>query len=276
MKASGTPTGGRSKSREWFEALMIAALFAAVIRVFVVESYRIPTSSMESTLMAGDFLFVNKFVYGARVPFTDYRLPAVDEVERGDIIVFKYPEDRSLNYIKRCIALPGDTLEIRNRELFINGASVPLPEHAGFLRQMAPPGYAESQIFPRFSGFNKDQYGPLRVPMEGDEVPLDALHLPLYAAIIAHEGHALSVSGDRVFLDGRPAETYRVEGNYYFVMGDNRDNSLDSRYWGFLPEGDLVGQALMVYWSWNPNLSFFAPLEKLSSIRWERIGLIVH
>lgn len=113
---------------------------------------------MESTLMAGDFLFVNKFVYGARVPFTDYRLPSFDEVEHGDIIVFKYPEDRSLNYIKRCVALPGDTLEIRNRELFVNGSRVPLPEHAGFLRQMAP-GLCRIADFSEVFGI---QQGPVR------------------------------------------------------------------------------------------------------------------
>lgn len=110
----------KKHSREWFDALVIAAIFATLLRVFVVESYRIPTGSMESTLLAGDFLFVNKYVYGPKIPFTDVRLPGVKTVDRGDIIVFKFPKDRSLNYIKRCVAVAGDTLEIHGQQLSVN------------------------------------------------------------------------------------------------------------------------------------------------------------
>ncbi len=272
----GTGKTGKQHSKEWFEALLIALVFATIIRVFVIESYRIPTSSMENTLLAGDFLFVNKYVYGAQVPFTDMRLPGIDSVERGDIIVFKFPKDRSLNYIKRCVAVSGDTLEIRGRTLFINGRASELPQHAQFLANLMPEGHHDQQVFPRFSGFNKDNYGPLRVPRKGDVVNLNEETYYLYASLIAEEGHAIGVAGGRILVDGKPAETYTVERNYYFVMGDNRDNSLDSRFWGFLPESDLIGQALMVYWSWNPNISLFNPLEKFGSIRWQRTGLIVH
>ncbi len=271
-----TKKTGKQHSREWFEALMIAAVIAAVIRVFIIESYRIPTSSMESTLLAGDFLFVNKFVYGAKVPMTDYRLPAVDRVERGDIIVFKFPKDRSLNYIKRCVALPGDTIEIRDRQLFINNEVVALPEHGQFLNAMVPAGQPDLQIFPRYSDFNKDNYGPLRVPRKGDVLELDRSTIQLYGALISDEGHRVRVMGDTVMIDGVSASTYTVTQNYYFALGDNRDNSLDSRYWGFLPENDLVGQALMVYWSWDPGISLLNPVEKLSSIRWGRMALMVH
>ena len=272
----GTGKTGKQHSKEWFEALLIALVFAAIIRVFVIESYRIPTSSMENTLLAGDFLFVNKYVYGAKVPFTDMRLPGIDTVERGDIVVFKFPKDRSLNYIKRCVAVSGDTLEIRDRTLFINGKASTFPEHAQFLADMMPAGYPDRQVFPRSSGFNKDNYGPIRVPRKGDVVKLNEGSYYLYASLIAEEGHAIGVADGKILVDGRPAETYTVEQNYYFVMGDNRDNSLDSRFWGFLPERDVVGQALMVYWSWNPNISLFDPLEKLSSVRWQRTGLMVH
>ena len=267
---------GKQHSKEWFEALLIALLFAAIIRIFVVESYRIPTSSMERTLLAGDFLFVNKYVYGAKVPFTDIRLPQVDSVERGDVIVFKFPKDRSLNYIKRCVALSGDTLEIRNRTLFVNGQEAALPEHAQYLADIMPAGYPDQQMFPKHSGFNKDNYGPLRVPRRGDVVSLDEKSFYLYASLIAEEGHSIGVAGGTILIDGKPAETYTIEQNYYFVMGDNRDNSLDSRFWGFLPERDIIGQALVVYWSWNPNISLLDPLEKLGSIRWQRTGLMVH
>lgn len=280
MKTNKTaPKGGSQKtqSREWFEALIMAALVAMILRVFVVESYRIPTGSMEKTLLAGDFLFVNKFVYGAKVPFVDLRLPKVNDVERGDIIVFKFPRDRSLNYIKRCVALPGDTLEIKEQQLFINGNLMTLPPHAQFIGTRMPKGEPDYQIFPSMSDFNKDNYGPIRIPRKGDVIRLNSRTLPLYRDLIAEEGHTASLMGSQVFVDGTAVDSYTVGRNYYFAMGDNRDNSLDSRYWGFLSENDLVGEALMVYWSWDPDLPIlFAPADKIASIRWQRIGLVVH
>jgi signal peptidase I len=267
----------KKHSREWFEALVIAAIFATVLRIFIVESYRIPTGSMENTLLAGDFLFVNKYVYGPKVPFTDIRLPGVDKVKRGDIIVFKFPKDRSLNYIKRCVAISGDTLEIHNRQLFINKKPVPLPPNGQFISSPMPPGMADDMIFPQYSSYNKDNYGPIRIPRRGDVIQLNAQTYPLYNSLIADEGHEVSLQGRKVFIDGSPASAYTVRDNYYFAMGDNRDNSLDSRFWGFLPEKDLVGQAMLVYWSWDPDLSIFTdPVGKLSSIRWQRSGLMVH
>jgi len=267
----------KKHSREWFEALVIAAIFATVLRVFVVESYRIPTGSMENTLLAGDFLFVNKYVYGPKIPFTEIRLPGVDKVKRGDIIVFKFPKDRSLNYIKRCIALSGDTLEIHDQQLSINKKPEVLPEHVQFIGTRVPAGEGDYMIFPQRSNYNKDNYGPIRIPRKGDVVRLTPSTFPLYSALIADEGHDVSLQGRQVFVDGSPTQQYTVHENYYFAMGDNRDNSLDSRFWGFLPEKDLVGKALMVYWSWDPDLSLLTdPLGKLGSIRWHRPGLMVH
>ena len=267
----------KKHSREWFEALIIAAIFATILRVFVVESYRIPTGSMESTLLAGDFLFVNKYVYGPKIPFTDIRLPGVKKVDRGDIIVFKFPKDRSLNYIKRCVALSGDTLEIHGQQLSVNKKLSPLPPHAQFIGNRMAAGDGDYMIFPQFSNFNKDNYGPIRIPRKGDIVRLTPLNYPLYSALIADEGHEVSLQGRSVFIDGAPVQNYTVQSNYYFAMGDNRDNSLDSRFWGFLPEKDIVGQALMVYWSWNPDLSLFTDLVSIiGSIRLQRTGLLVH
>ena len=267
----------KKHSREWFDALVIAAIFATLLRVFVVESYRIPTGSMESTLLAGDFLFVNKYVYGPKIPFTDIRLPGVKTVDRGDIIVFKFPKDRSLNYIKRCVAVPGDTLEIHGQQLSINKKPSPLPPHAQFIGSRMAARDGDYMIFPQYSDYNKDNYGPLRIPRKGDVVRLTPGTYPLYSSLIADEGHDVSLQGRTVFIDGSPVQNYTVQSNYYFAMGDNRDNSLDSRFWGFLPEKDIVGQALMVYWSWNPDLSIFTDLvSKISSIRLQRTGLIVH
>jgi signal peptidase I len=267
----------KKHSREWFEALIIAAIFATLLRIFIVESYRIPTGSMENTLLAGDFLFVNKYVYGPKVPFTDIRLPGVKKVDRGDIIVFKFPKDRSLNYIKRCVAVSGDTLEIRDQQLSINKKPVALPEHAQFIGHREPAGAADYMIFPQFSNFNKDNYGPIRIPRKGDVIRLTAATYPLYSSLVADEGHNVSLQGREVFVDGSPVQEYTVKENYYFAMGDNRDNSLDSRFWGFLPERDLVGQPLLVYWSWDPDLSLLTdPIGKIASIRWTRPGLMVH
>jgi len=267
----------RKHTKEWFDALIIAAIIATVLRIFVVESYRIPTGSMENTLLAGDFLFVNKYVYGARVPFTDYRLPGVDEVERGDVIVFKFPKDRSLNYIKRCVAVSGDTIEIRNQQVYVNGNAVRLPEHGQFMGQKMLPGAADFQIFPRFSTFNKDNYGPLRIPRKGDVIDLNEKTYQIYSSLVADEGHDISLIDGRVYVDGVLSTAYTVEDDYYFTMGDNRDNSLDSRYWGFLPGRDILGEAMMVYWSWDPNRSLFLdPAGKLASIRWGRAGMVVH
>ncbi|MBM3423165.1 MAG: signal peptidase I [Chlorobi bacterium] len=267
----------RKHTKEWFDALIIAAIIATVLRIFVVESYRIPTGSMENTLLAGDFLFVNKYVYGARVPFTDYRLPGVDKVERGDVIVFKFPKDRSLNYIKRCVAVSGDTIEIRDQQVYVNGNAVHLPEHGQFMGQKMPPGAADFQIFPRFSTFNKDNYGPLRIPRKGDVIDLNEKTYQLYSSLVADEGHDISLIDGRVYVDGVLSTAYIVEDDYYFAMGDNRDNSLDSRYWGFLPGRDILGEAMMVYWSWDPNRSLlFDPAGKLTSIRWGRAGMVVH
>ena len=267
----------KRQSREWFEALIIAALVATVLRIFVVESYRIPTGSMERTLLAGDFLFVNKYVYGPKVPFTEIRLPKIHDVQRGDIIVFKFPKDRSLNYIKRCVAIPGDVLEIRQRQLVINGNPVKLPEHGQYIGTEMPPGLADFQIFPSMSNYNKDNYGPIRIPRKGDVIELNQATYPLYRDLVSDEGHSVSMIGGKVFVDGFVLDRYTVGRNYYFAMGDNRDNSLDSRFWGFLPETDMVGEAMMVYWSWDPDLSLFTdPVAKVSSIRLQRTGLVVH
>ena len=242
-------TQGKKQSREWFEALVIAAIFATFLRIFVVESYHIPTGSMERTLLAGDFLFVNKYVYGPKIPFTDVRLPGIAKVDRGDIIVFKFPKDRSLNYIKRCVAISGDTLEIHDQQLLVNKKASPLPPQAQFIGVRMPPGLGDDMIFPQNSDYNKDNYGPIRIPRKGDVLHLSARTYPLYTSLITDEGHEVSLMGGLVYIDGAPASEYTVKDNYYFAMGDNRDNSLDSRFWGFLSEKDLVGQALIVYWS---------------------------
>jgi signal peptidase I len=240
-KQASTPLHRKSLLREWTEYLVTLVLMVFFIRVTTVEAFRIPTGSMEDTLLVGDFLLVNKFIYGIRtpdwigIPFTQIgfhipstRLPGTKEVKSGDIIVFKYPLDPSLNYIKRCVACPGQTVEIRERQLYIDGQVFQNPPHSKFTNaETLPANVRERGIFaPPGAKWNHDNYGPLTVP----------------------PGH-------------------------YFVMGDNRDNSADSRYWGFLKKDDIVGQALVIYLSWNKNVPFH---KFWDMIRWNRMATMIH
>lgn len=234
---------GKSVFREYFEAFGVALLAALVLRALVIQAFRIPTGSMKDTLLVGDFLLVNKFIYGAETPehipllditLPTIKLPGLRQPQRGDIIVFKYPLDEKLDYIKRCIGLPGDTLEMRNGEVFINNK----PEgeitflqkkfdesegrYVNYYRVHQTNG--KEYTIRRYDGFNP-RFGPVVVPPQ---------HL--------------------------------------FMMGDNRDNSQDSRYWGFLPMKNIRGQALIIYFSWEKN----EPLWKFyNKIRWSRIFGII-
>lgn len=236
----------KSQIREYTEAILVALLAALILRTFVVQAFRIPTGSMKDTLLVGDFLLVNKFIYGARtpdsIPFTKImlpylRLPAFKEPKPGDIVVFKYPRDETLDYIKRCIAVSGQTVEVRNGEVFIDGK---------------PEGKRE-QI--------RREYDP----EEG--------HYILYYKITRDDGKTYVI---RHYEDHNlQMENWGpkvVPAGHFFMMGDNRDNSSDSRYWGFLPRENVVGQALIIYWSWNHYL----PLYKLfHKVRWSRIGNLI-
>ena len=196
------PGKAKSKSREYIEAILIAVVMALIFRQFIIQAFRIPSGSMEKTLLVGDFLFVNKFLYGAKMPWVDQRLPAIRQPKRGDIIVFTAPSD-GRDFIKRCVAVAGDTLELRGTELYVNGELQNEP-YAQYIR----------------TGANRSVFGPIVVP----------------------------------------------EGNL-FMMGDNRDNSQDSRFWGFLPLHMVKGKAMFIYFSvedWLPP-----------NIRFSRIGDIL-
>ncbi len=262
--------------RDWLEALLFAIVIAFVLRSFVVEAYRIPSSSMENTLLVGDFLLVNKFLYGAPLPFSDQRLPALKDVEPGDVVVFKFPRDRDITFIKRCVAVGGQTIEIKNKVVFVDDAEQAFPNDAKIGDELEPSGKEEHAIFPSFSTFNRDNYGKVRVPKKGDTLALDEQSFYLYKFLLEDEGHTASLMGGTVYVDGKPMATYQVNQNYYFMLGDNRDNSHDSRYWGFVPESHIIGSALMIYWSWNPNTHVSNFFEKFRSVRWERIGRIIH
>lgn len=204
----------KSKTLELFQIALYALLFAYIIRIFFVQAFKIPTGSMEDTLLVGDLLLVNKFVYGARtpdkIPFTEikipqYQLPALHEPHSGDVIVFKFPPDPMVDYIKRCIAVAGQTVEIKDKVVYVDGKP--------FTDNVNPPGlkFEDPEIIPRDKGYetvypknagSRDNYGPVTVPK-----------------------------------------------GFLFTMGDNRDRSYDSRQWGFVPREYVIGKALMVYWS---------------------------
>lgn len=233
---------------------------------FVIASFLVPTGSMENEVMTGDFLMVNKFIYGASTPrnimFTNIRLPwttlpGFKEVKRGDVIVFEFPGYREeVNpeeftfYLKRCLALSGDTLEIRNRVVYVNGQPAPLPKNMKFNFQAKPAGYADPRIFPPGAQFNEDNYGPIVIPFKGMHMTITNENYLMWETFIKRDGHTPSLLNDgTVLIDGKTTNTYIVEKDYLWGMGDNRDNSLDSRFWGFIPRENVVGTPMFVYFS---------------------------
>ncbi|MBW3661054.1 MAG: signal peptidase I [Gemmatimonadetes bacterium] len=223
---------------EWTKSLAVAFVLFLLIRTFLVQAFKIPTGSMEDTLLIGDFLLVNKAVYGAQIPGTHVRLPGFDEVKRGDIVVFVYPDpyneyDPDPDYVKRIVGAPGDTIEMREKALYVNGERQvePYVRHVDGLDEQYRPQFKWQSRFlapgvdPEAYRPSRDDWGPLVVP----------------------PGH-------------------------YFVMGDNRDNSADSRYWGFVPELAIKGQPLIVYFSKDTG----KPIPWLDEIRFGRIGSLIH
>ena len=193
----------KSTLREYFESIVIAVILALFIRTFVVQAFKIPTGSMEENLLIGDHLLVNKFVFAPTRSGLERMLLPIDPIKRGDILVFKFPEDPDRDFIKRVIGLPGETVEIRNKTVFINGQPQDEAAFVHFLEPPLKPGDPEYGL--RGEGL-RDNWGPQKVP----------------------------------------------EGQL-FVMGDNRDNSRDSRFWGFLPRDQVKGRALLVYWSYEAS-----------------------
>lgn len=215
---------------EWVKSLVIAFALFLVIRTFIIEAFRIPTASMENTLLVGDFLLVNKAVYGAQVPGTNVRLPAFGEPERGDVVVFTPPHDPTKNYVKRLVGLPGDTLAMHDKVLYLNGRAVPEPYARHSDPADAPAPSMRWQLDYLVDPSQRARYRPSR---------------DSWGPIVVPAGH-------------------------YFFLGDNRDDSEDSRYWGFVDGAAIKGKPLIVYYSFNPRTLSHVPW--LTEIRWDRIG----
>ncbi len=220
---------------EYTKSLAIALILAIVIKTSIVEAYKIPSGSMEDTLLVGDFLLANKFLYGSHLPLIDYRLPKIRDPRPGDVVIFKFPKDPSVNYIKRCVAIGGQTVEIRSKRLYIDGQLTPLPSTGKFT--------SDDQIEPA-SRSQRDNFGPYKVP----------------------------------------------EGTF-FMMGDNRDNSYDSRFWGPVPADLIQGKAMVIHWSWGtdvhaPAWRWTNPVAMVNAFaynvahfagraRWNRLGMVI-
>lgn len=385
------PRKKKTKSREWFDAILFAVIAATIIRVFFIEAYTIPTASMERSLLVGDFLFVSKVNYGARIPMTPIafpfahhtmpvtgtkaywdgvqwkyrRLPGLSDIKRNDVVVFNYPQgdtvaleyqdqdyyqmvrslgwkqvnsqftivtrpvDKRENYIKRCIGIAGDTVSMKNGLVYLNGKPEKLKntgqigyevvfksqdvnfgvfETLGFnvSEDIAPMNQTSYQftgtepmmekvrkldfvqsvkelteadqkrdgdIFPYDPNrnWNVDNFGPIILPKRGWTVKLDSATMPLYErSIRIYEGNKVEKSGKGWLINGVPADSYTFKMNYYWMMGDNRHKSADSRYWGFVPEDHIVGKALFIWMSYDTNGSFF------NKIRWNRLLKGIH
>ncbi|MCQ2185856.1 MAG: signal peptidase I [Bacteroidales bacterium] len=355
----------RNAFTEWVDAIIFALIVVTFINTFFFQAFKIPSSSMESSLMTGDHLFVSKLSYGPRIPQTpltipfthnvigskesystliqnDYRrLKGFGKVKRSDIVVFGFPNGDSVlvqapgsdyymvsrvmgrdaaiaqygpvkarpmdkvdHYVKRCVAVAGDTLKIENGVLYVNGMPAPVykgqqtsytvvtstvtypelsmtAERAESLANQSnvvsveanvdeyPADYPDSYltIFPFSEDYRwtRDNYGPIWIPSAGSTVTLNPENLPLYERIISkYEGHDLKVEDGAILIDGQMAQSYTFAQDYYFMMGDNRHNSLDSRYWGFVPEDHIVGKPSIVWLSTDETKKF------PNNIRWKR------
>jgi len=380
----------KSAIREWADAIIFAVVAATVIRTFFIEAYTIPTSSMEKSLLIGDFLFVSKISYGPKIPNTPlsfpfthntlpfsstiksylewiklpyYRFPGLTTIKNYDVVVFNYPDgdtttleknstqsyyemcrlegrsniwenyhvvsrpvDKRENFIKRCIGIPGDKLQIIDGVVYINDKQAPIPVNSQFnfvvktngmpinpkildklditemgnsinqdeyimtltseaaaklktfsnilsiIRNNTPKGYWDPRLFPFDSTYkwNVDNYGPLIIPKAGVTILINMKNISIYSRIInAYEGNDLQIKDNKIYINGKEATTYTFQMNYYWMMGDNRHNSMDSRYWGFVPEDHIVGKAVFVWLSLDKNKSFF------NKIRWSKMFRII-
>ncbi|MEA1987027.1 MAG: signal peptidase I [Candidatus Marinimicrobia bacterium] len=284
------------KERMIYEIKSWAWIFIAVffIRSGLVCAYLIPTGSMKNTIKIGDFVLGNQVAYGIRtpdwfgIPFTrkgffipHITIPTFGNPKSGDIVIFEYPHDPWTNYVKRCVGASGDSLEIIDKKLFINGERFEDPEKSIIpYDNILSKKYQERRIFPYGNG-NKDQYKAIYIPKKGDTLNAETTQLQIiaYVAYMDKE-HAFSrdlqsgpygylkdikEKAGKYYLDDVLLSEYVVKQNYYFMMGDNRDNSADSRFWGFVPQKYILGKPLVRWMSWNKEGKF------LSKIRWNRI-----
>ncbi|MGV6845071.1 MAG: signal peptidase I [Lutibacter sp.] len=356
---------------EWVSSIVFAIVAATLVHTYFMQPYTIPTSSLEKSLLIGDFLFVSKMHYGPRVPMTTiaapmvhdtlpflktksylnkpqlpyFRLPGFESIKRNEIVVFNWPTDtvrffrdhskihidkpidKKSNYVKRCVGIPGDSLEIKNGYIYINGKQTILPDRAkpqyfykvktnaqlnsatlkryditegsiqgnyyllnltdenakklaknpivkSMSKELTPKGKYDASIFPHSNLYpwSIDNFGPIYIPEKGKTVALNKLTLPFYKRIIrVYEHNNLTVNGNDIYINGKLATSYTFKQNYYWMMGDNRDNSEDARFWGYVPFDHIVGKPVFIWFSWDKNAQGLA-----NKIRWNRVFTTVN
>ncbi|MBI9041715.1 signal peptidase I [Lutibacter sp.] len=362
----------RTELGEWVSSIVFAIIAATIVHTYFMQPYTIPTSSLEKSLLIGDFLFVSKFHYGARTPMTTiaapmvhdslpltkmksylskpqlpyFRFPGFEKIKRNEIVVFSWPVDtvrffrdrsnihidkpidKKSNYVKRCVGIPGDSLEIKDGYIFINGEKTVLPDRAktqymhkvvtngqqlngttlsrynvteghfqgdfymlnltdenaaklsknpivtSVTKLIEPKGNYSKSIFPHNEQYpwSIDNYGPIYIPEAGKTVELNSKSLPFYKRIIeVYENNDLTINGDEIFINGKLATSYTFKQDYYWMMGDNRHNSEDARYWGYVPFDHVVGKPVFIWFSWDSNAEGIA-----NKIRWKRVFTTVH
>ena len=294
----------KSAFRETVTSFLIALAIALVLRATVIYPYTIPTPSMEGSLLVGDYLLANKFVYGIRspdwigIPYTRigfhipfFRTPGFRRPAQGDVVIFKYPRDPFDTYVKRCIAVSHDTVQIIDKIVYVNGQIVPNAPKSQHLDERLPRNLQQKDIFPPGAG-NIHNYGPIRIPAPGDTYRFSDNNRTEWFAhfqVIVYEGRHITLktrdetilltvqnqdqwpgfirtsSIDRFSLDSEPLgeAVYTVRNRHYFFLGDNRDIILDSRYWGTVPERYIVGEGLIVLASWDKDVPFYRLTHKV-------------
>lgn len=268
--------------------LVLLLVLAIILKIFIIDAFRIPTASMKNTLLEGDYILINKAAYCISTPYqipffgnrlTRYNLISTGKPEFNDVVAFEIPaniyDPNSNEYvvlIKRIIGIPGDTIEIINQELYINNEKYRTPSYIKINLDEIPKENADKNLFPYDNKWTLENYGPIVVPQKGMKVELNPKNILLWQGSINTDNgkKVVSVEGTVININGRPVKEYVFEKDFYFVLGDNRKNSIDSRYFGYVPEDWILGKAVMIYWSQipvqTPGIS-----EYYNSIRFSRL-----
>jgi signal peptidase I len=281
--------------KKYLFTLLLTFIMALLIRGFILEAYKIPTGSMENTLLPGDFILVDKAAYSIStprmIPILNIEIPKIeliklDKPERNDIIVFEFPGNinelnspNGENYVKRVIGEPGDLLQIYDKKVYINGKRIQNPSSALIdSSDIIMEGERSKGIFPPGKNWNKDNYGAIFIPYKGLTIDINIKNIKEWQMIIDREigKKAVRVEGTVITINDKPVRNYKFKKDYYFVLGDNRDNSLDSRYWGFVPEDKIIGKAFLIYWSVNLDNPVSGIGDFINSIRYKRLFKTVY
>jgi signal peptidase I len=270
--------------------ILLTFFLAIFVKAFFIEAFKIPTNSMAETILSGDFVLVNKFVYSIQtpsaLPLTNIKIPRFKLIsfakpERNDVIVFQFPGNpyevrplQDITLVKRLVGLPGDNVWIIDKEVIVNNSRFEIPPKAIIKKdESLNYGEADDRIFPAGKNWNKDYYGPILVPKIGMRIEVNPKNINDWETIINREfgKKTVSIEGSVITINGKPTREYIFTKNYYFVLGDNRSQSSDSRYWGFVPEDLIIGRAEIIYWSVKSTFDFSNLAEIFSSIRFNRI-----